>query len=48
MLVGDKETIGPVPVPVRFVLCGLFEASSVTVSVPFRVPAVVGVKVTVI
>ena len=34
------------PVPLRDTTCGLPAAFSVTVSVPFRVPAVFGVKVT--
>src|SRR5215471_11279542 len=34
------------PVPLRLEVCGLFEALSLTVRVPVRVPAVVGVKVT--
>jgi hypothetical protein len=35
-----------VPVPVRFTVCGEFDAASVTVIVPVRVPAAVGVNVT--
>src|SRR5437667_6973514 len=38
----------PVPLPVRFTVCGLLLASSAMVIVPVRVPVVVGVKVTLI
>ena len=47
-----KETTPPpleeVPVPVRFAVCGLLLALSVTVKVPLRVPVAVGVNVTLI
>jgi hypothetical protein len=33
------------PIPVRLTVCGLLEAVSVNVSVPFTVPPVVGEKV---
>ena len=36
------------PVPVRFAVCGLLLALSVTVSVPVRLPTTVGVNVTLI
>src|SRR5271157_1454017 len=45
-LVGDRVTPGAVPVPERATVCGLPEAVSVMVRVPFRVPDAVGVKVT--
>src|SRR5258706_15082825 len=47
-LVGLRAAEGPtaVPVPVRLAVCGLPAALSVTVIVPVRVPAAVGVKVT--
>jgi hypothetical protein len=35
-----------VPVPERLAVCGLLVALSVTVNVPLRAPAAVGVKVT--
>src|SRR5207302_5400425 len=47
-LVGDRLTIGPVPVPVRLIVCGLPEAVSVIVIVPVNVPAAAGVNVTLI
>ena len=37
-----------VPVPVNAIVCGLPAALSVTVTVPVRAPATVGVKITVI
>jgi hypothetical protein len=37
-----------VPVPLRLAVCGLPAASSLTLSVPLRVPVAVGLKVTVI
>ena len=40
---GELEAL---PVPLRDTVCGLPEALSVTVSVPVREPAAVGVKVT--
>ncbi len=48
--VGDKlVTASPAsPVPVRFTTCGLVEALSVRTIVPVRVPAAVGVNVTLI
>jgi len=42
---GDKPT-GVTPVPLSCAVCGLFEALSLTVSVPVRTPSAVGVKVT--
>jgi hypothetical protein len=49
-LVGLSAADGPtaVPVPVRLAVCGLPAALSVTVIVPVRVPAAVGVNVTLI
>jgi len=47
-LVFDRLTTGPTPVPVRLAVCGLFVALSVTLSVAVRVPAAVGLKVTLI
>jgi hypothetical protein len=43
--VGEMPT-GALPEPVRASVCGLFEASSVMLSVAFLVPDPVGVKVT--
>ena len=43
-LFGDKETA--VPMPLKLTLCGLLPALSVSVSVPLRGPAAVGLKVT--
>ena len=37
---------GPVPVPVKLTVCGLYDALSVKVSVAPRLPLVVGEKVT--
>lgn len=45
-LVGESDTTGCVPTPVRDTVCGLLFALSVMVRVPFRVPMVPGVKVT--
>jgi hypothetical protein len=45
---GLRFTVNVVPVPVRLAVCGLFAALSVTVSVAVRVPAAVGVNVTLI
>ena len=45
---GDKDIAEVAPVPVRVAVCGLLLASSVTVSVPVRVPVVDGVKKTLI
>ncbi len=42
----DNVMTRAVPVPVSETVCALFEAVSVTVSVPLRVPLAVGVKVT--
>ena len=49
-LVGLSAAEGPTatPVPVRLAVCGLPVALSVTVTVPVREPAAVGVKVTLI
>jgi hypothetical protein len=44
---GDTVT-GAEPVPLRLTVCGLLAALSVNVSVPLRVPSVVGEKVTLI
>jgi|SRR5579872_5899881 len=48
-LVGVRVATGMAtadPVPVRLTVCGLPGASSLMVRVPLRVPAIVGVKVT--
>jgi len=45
-LVGAKLALDAAPVPVRLTVCGLPVALSVTVIVPGRLPAAVGVKVT--
>jgi hypothetical protein len=47
-LVGESDTAGvpPTPVPVSVTCCGLFAALSVSVTVPLKVPALGGVKVT--
>ena len=45
-LVADRLTAGAKPVPVRAIVCGLFDALSVIVTAPVRVPETVGVKVT--
>jgi hypothetical protein len=45
-LVGARVTADWSPVPVSVIVCGLPDALSVTVTVPVRVPVVVGVKVT--
>src|ERR1700719_1710493 len=47
-LVGERFTVGPVPVPVRLIVWGLPEAVSVIVIAPVHAPAPVGVKVTLI
>jgi hypothetical protein len=44
--VAVTTTVGALPVPVRFSVCGEFDAVSVIVSVPVRVPTLVGVNVT--
>lgn len=44
-LVAERLTAGARPVPVRPTVCGLLEALSIIVTVPLRVPVVVGVKV---
>ncbi len=44
--VGAKTRFGATPVPVRFALCGLVAALSVTTTVPWRVPVAVGVNTT--
>ena len=48
--VGERLTTGvPVPeLPLRLIFCGLPVALSLTVTVPVRVPVVVGVKFTLI
>ena len=43
-LPGTSET--EVPIPVRFSTCGLEPSLSVTVTLPYLVPVVLGVKVT--
>ena len=43
---GDKLTRGAVPVPLKFTVCGLVGALSVSVSVPVWLPVLVGLKVT--
>ena len=47
-LVGVRLTTGAVPVPVRLTVCGLPMALSAIVTEAVRVPAVVGVNVTLI
>jgi hypothetical protein len=48
-LAGPRLAVEPlVPVPVSEAVWGLFDALSVTVSVPVSVPVVAGLKVTVI
>ena len=49
-LAGLKVTLDElaIPVPVKPIVCGLPAALSVTAMLPFRVPVVVGVKVTLI
>jgi hypothetical protein len=42
------EVLVATPVPVSAAVCGLFDALSVTVNVPFSVPDEVGLKLTVI
>lgn len=42
----DNPAMGPLPVPVRLMLCGLLLALSVRVMVAERVPVTAGVKVT--
>ena len=44
----EVSVVAPWPVPVRLMVCGLFEPLSVIVTVPVWVPVAVGVKVTVI
>lgn len=45
-LLGVKVSTEVTPVPERLAVCGLLLPLSETVSVPWRVPVVVGVKVT--
>jgi hypothetical protein len=45
-VVGERLPTGAVPVPVRLTVWGLFVALSVKVNVAARLPAVVGVNVT--
>jgi hypothetical protein len=46
---GDKLTVGaPEPVPVKLTVCGLPVALSAMLTLPVKVPVVVGVKVTLI
>ena len=47
-LEGETEAAEPEPVPVRVTTCGLPVPSSEMLSVPVRVPAAVGLKVTLI
>ncbi len=47
-LVAVRLTVGPLPVPVRFTVCGLLVALSVMVTAAVRVPGAVGAKVTLI
>ena len=47
-LVGERLAAGAVPVPERLTLCGLPVALSVRVTAAVRVPAAVGLKVTLI
>jgi hypothetical protein len=47
-LLGEKDTLGVVPVPLRVMVCGLPVASSVTVTAPLALPASVGAKLTLI
>ena len=50
-VVADKFATGPeagVPMPVRLYTCGLFDALSVKVMLPVRVPVAVGLNVTLI
>jgi hypothetical protein len=44
-LVGETAANGPLPVPVKFTVCGLLVALSVRVNVAVRVPGPVGVNV---
>ena len=43
---GESITAGAAPVPESEPVCGLFEALSVIVTAPFRMPATLGVNVT--
>ena len=47
-LVGERLTSGAIPVPVRVTVCGLSGALSVNVTVAVRVPAALGLNVTLI
>ncbi|HMC60697.1 MAG TPA: hypothetical protein VKJ01_16020 [Candidatus Solibacter sp.] len=47
-LVGARTIVEVAPVPVVVPLCGLFEALSVTTTVPVRVPVTVGTNDTLI
>ncbi len=44
--VGVRITLGGAPVPVKFAVCGLFVALSVTVNVALSVPTIVGANAT--
>jgi hypothetical protein len=46
--IGDRETAGAVPVPLRLVVCGLSLALSLTDKLAVRAPVALGVKVSVI
>lgn len=47
-LVADKVTTGVAkPLPLSMIVCGLFAALSMMVTVPYRLPSAAGVKVTV-
>jgi hypothetical protein len=48
MLAGDNATTGARPIPVSGTLCGLPPPLSVTVTLAMRLPAAVGVNVTLI
>lgn len=45
-LMGEKVGFTRMPLPDRLTFCGLFEAASVNVNVPVRVPVWLGVKTT--
>jgi hypothetical protein len=47
-LVAERLAVAPVPVPVRLTVCGLPAALSEMLTVAVRVPAAVGVNVTLI
>lgn len=45
MLVGERVTVGAIPVPVRGTVCGVPAALSPTEMLAVRMPAATGVKV---